>query len=254
MNALAQEIVKGIGVPVTEPITATDVNTAVKERLIVSRATHLDSLLARLQEDRVRRGAQPIIAGAPREGSQDDDYQYATDLGLLAPGVPLRIANPIYREIILRVLSSLAERIIVAEPRSYVAADGRLDASSACSATSPSSGARTATSSPAPCLTPRSRRSWCSWAPAPPRELAGGFIDREVGIGKKRIDLLVRSPTSRAASARCSAAFELKVWRDRDRKGDPLAQGLKQIDEYLAKLGLDAASWPIRRSQRGGVD
>jgi hypothetical protein len=34
-------------------------------------------------------------------------------------------------------------------------------------------------------------------------------------------------------------AIELKVWRDRDKKGDPLPKGLEQLDEYLAGLGLD---------------
>ena len=34
-------------------------------------------------------------------------------------------------------------------------------------------------------------------------------------------------------------AMELKVWRDRDKKRDPLAQGLSQLDDYLGRLGLD---------------
>lgn len=68
----------------------------------------------------------------------------------------------------------------------------------------------------------------------------GGFISREVGVGRKRIDLLVRWPyiNRRGKRAVQRAALELKVWRDRDRKGDPLAPGLTQLDAYLAKLGL----------------
>jgi hypothetical protein len=68
----------------------------------------------------------------------------------------------------------------------------------------------------------------------------GGYISREVGIGRKRIDLLVRWPYTEADGKRGvqREAIELKVWRDRDKKGDPLAQGLIQLDEYLAKLGL----------------
>ena len=31
--------------------------------------------------------------------------------------------------------------------------------------------------------------------------------------------------------------IELKVWRDK--KGDPLSEGLDQLDSYLARLGLD---------------
>lgn len=69
----------------------------------------------------------------------------------------------------------------------------------------------------------------------------GGIIDREVGVGRKRIDVLVRwphlGPDGKPAVQR--AALELKVWRDRDKKGDPLRQGLAQLDEYLGRLGLD---------------
>ena len=69
----------------------------------------------------------------------------------------------------------------------------------------------------------------------------GGLIDREVGIGRRRIDLLVRWPYTDADGKRAvqRAAFELKVWRDRDKKGDPTTQGLAQLDAYLASLGLD---------------
>jgi hypothetical protein len=37
------------------------------------------------------------------------------------------VANPIYREVIVRVLGTAAEANIVAEPRSFVQPDGRLD-------------------------------------------------------------------------------------------------------------------------------
>jgi len=69
----------------------------------------------------------------------------------------------------------------------------------------------------------------------------GGFIDREVGVGTKRIDLVVRWPYTDAGGKRAvqRAAFELKVWRDRDKRGDPTKAGLAQLDAYLAKLGLD---------------
>jgi hypothetical protein len=240
VNALAREIVEKISVPVTEPITAAHMDTA-KERLILSRATHLDSLLARLQEDRVRRVIEPILAGGlPEKDPLDDDYQYAIDLGLLAPDSPVRIANPIYREIILRVLASLAERIIVAEPRSYVVPDGRLDVERLLRDFAEfwrENGDILAGAMPYPEVAPQ--LVFMAWL----HRLVngGGFIDREVGIGKKRIDLLVRWPFTEASGTRSvqRAAFELKVWRDRDKKGDPLAQGLKQIDEYLAGLGLD---------------
>jgi hypothetical protein len=181
-----------------------------------------------------------LAGGLPEADPQDDDYQYAVDLGLLARDLPVRIANPIYREIILRVLASLAERAIVAEPRSYVAPDGRLDVERLLRDFADfwrENGDILATRMPYPEVA--SQLVLMAWL----HRLVngGGFIDREVGIGRKRIDLLVRWPFTDAQGKRAvqRAAFELKVWRDRDKKGDPLPQGLKQIDEYLAGLGLD---------------
>ena len=61
------------------------------------------------------------------------------------------------------------------------------------------------------------------------------------GTGRGRIDILLRYGPDRFA-------FELKVWRDRQR--DPLAQGLAQLDAYLARLGL-ATGWLVIFDQRG---
>jgi len=62
----------------------------------------------------------------------------------------------------------------------------------------------------------------------------GGFIDREYGVGRGRIDLCVRWPHPGGVQR---WAVELKVWRD-DRP-DPLPEGLAQLSGYLARLGLD---------------
>jgi hypothetical protein len=73
----------------------------------------------------------------------------------------------------------------------------------------------------------------------------GGYVDREYGVGRGRIDLLVRwhltprpSPSSgEGSSAIQREAIELKAWAPG--KPDPLARGLDQIDLYLTRLGLD---------------
>ena len=68
----------------------------------------------------------------------------------------------------------------------------------------------------------------------------GGFISREVGVGRKRIDLVVRWPRTSEKGKRVvqQEAMEIKVWRDRDGNKDPATPGLVQLDGYLAKLGL----------------
>jgi hypothetical protein len=239
-NALAREAVEKIRVPLSEPITRAHIDTA-RERLILARATHLDSLLARLEEERVRRVLEPLLAGELTGGKTfDADFEYVVDLGLVALGLPVQIANPIYREIVIRVLASQAEAAVVAEPRSYVAPDGRLDLDR---------------------LLHGFAEFWREHGElvagridyqevAPQLVLmaylqrivnGGGVIDREVGVGRKRIDLVVRWPFTGADGKRAvqRAAMELKVWRDRDKKRDPLSTGLAQLDEYLGRLGLD---------------
>jgi hypothetical protein len=238
-NALAREVIEKIAVPPAEPITAAHVEDA-KERLILARATHLDSLLARLREKPVRRILGPVLAGTLRKNpSFDADFEYVTDLGLVAPRPPPRIANPIYQEVILRVLASPVEGMIDADPRSYVRASGRFDLRR---------------------LLHDFAEFWKEHSEiltgtVDYREVApqlvlmaylhrlvngGGFIGREVGVGRKRIDLLVRWPYENRRGKRAvqREALELKVWRDRDKKGDPLAAGLVQLDAYLASLGL----------------
>jgi len=110
VNALASEVIDldRMDVPLTETITAEHIDLA-KERLILARTTHLDSLLARLHEPRVRRVLGPFIAGEAfaADPTFDDDLTYVRDLGLIAQDRPARVANPIYREVIVRVLGAV---------------------------------------------------------------------------------------------------------------------------------------------------
>ena len=66
----------------------------------------------------------------------------------------------------------------------------------------------------------------------------GGIIDREYGIGRGRIDVVVRWPhpgTKPPCIWQCEA-FELKVWAEG--RPDPLQQGLEQLERYLDGLSL----------------
>ena len=76
-----------------------------KERLILRRDTHLDLLTDKLREARVRRVIEPLLVGGDGFESTTDDIEYAQDLGLIAPDPPLRIANPIYAEVVPRQLA-----------------------------------------------------------------------------------------------------------------------------------------------------
>ncbi len=240
VNALAREVIEKLQVPPEEPITAAHLDAA-KERIILARATHLDSLLARLREEPVRRVLEPILAGElPYDDPLDEDYRYVTDLGLITLDPPVRIANAIYREIIFRVLAGGAERAVLVAPRSFVRPDGRIDVRRLLE------GFAEFWREHGEALAGRIDYAEASAQLVLMAYLhrvvnGGGFIDREVGIGKKRIDLQIRWPYTDEGGRRevQRAAMELKVWRDRDKKGDPAVQGLVQLDEYLGRPGLD---------------
>jgi hypothetical protein len=92
----------------TKPITVEMFKDA-KESLILRRDTHLDQLIDKLKEDRVRRIIEPILKeGESIDQLQDDEAQYVIDLGLIArkANKELSIANEIYREILPRELTS----------------------------------------------------------------------------------------------------------------------------------------------------
>ncbi len=256
VNALAREITEVMKVPVTEAITADHVDMA-KERLILARATHLDSLVSKLAEPRVKRIIEPVLAGdlLLEDSTYDDDMLYCRDLGLVAQDKPLRIANDIYKEVILRVLASSVEENVMVDPHSFVLANGQLDMRM---------------------LLDEFVAFWCehgdilahgiSYHEAAPQLVlmaflqrvvnGGGYVEREYGIGRGRIDLLVRWPHQNAEGKRVfqREALELKVWRDKAK--DPLNQGLKQIDQYLTKLNLDTGILVIfdRRKEAAEVE
>jgi hypothetical protein len=67
-----------------------------------------------------------------------------------------------------------------------------------------------------------------------------GTLDREYAIGSDRMDICLRY-------GKATLGIELKVWRDN--RSDPLKQGLKQLDSYLARLGLETG-WLVIFDQR----
>lgn len=256
VNALAREVIEKMGVAPPAPITVTHVDEA-KERLMLARATHLDSLVARLTEPRVRRILEPLITGDPTDEpdlppeTYDDDFLYVRDLGLVAPDSPTRVANPIYREVIVRVLAVRVEREVTVEPRSFVAPDGRLDLRRLLeefAAFWALHGEVLAGRIPYPEAAPH----LVLMAYLQRVVNGGGYVDREYGVGRGRIDLLVRWPFDEGGRrAWQQEAVELKVWKDG--RADPLPLGLEQLDHYLERLSLDHGTLVVfdrRRDRR----
>jgi len=110
VNALARQLVEEEVPERSQEITEGDVERA-KERLILRRDTHLDSLTERLREPRLRRVIEPILAGGFFGAEvNSDDLDYAVDLGLLRwLDGNLVVTNPIYREFIPTALAMMHE-------------------------------------------------------------------------------------------------------------------------------------------------
>jgi hypothetical protein len=228
VNALAKEVVEELVFDRT--IGINDIETA-RERLIRRQDTHLDSLAERLREPRVRSVIEPMLSGQDLGLTDDDDRQYLVDLGLLRrePLGGLVITNPIYREILPRVLSQGTEDGLPTIAPLWLTAGGELDLDE---------------------LREAFLRFWLQHGEpllnsAVYHEIAphlvlmaflhrvvngGGTLEREYAIGSDRMDLCLRYGA-------ITLGIEIKVQRD-DRRNQ-LQRGLEQIDSYLARLGLD---------------
>lgn len=226
-NAMADQIVRHDVKDRTIPITVEHVDAA-KETIIVERRTHIDSLVAKLREDRVRKVLDPMLVGEQTAADVlNDDFSYVAGLGLirLIRG-RWEIANPIYREVVPRALSFVRQTQIANEPAWYVGHDGSLDMHK---------------------LMADWQQFWrkdghlaaegFSYRESGPHLMlmaflqrivnGGGRIEREYGLGRGALDLLVCWKEERHA-------IELKIRRDTETE----AEALDQVKGYLDRLGL----------------
>ena len=83
VNSLADRIVDRDLQDRSLPVKVEHVDAA-KEAIILERRTHIDSLIARLREPRVRKIIDPMLAGERTAGDVlDDDFSYVLGLGLI---------------------------------------------------------------------------------------------------------------------------------------------------------------------------
>jgi hypothetical protein len=234
VNALAKVSVEELQPDRARPITLAEIEQA-KEILIQRHETHLNSLAERLREERVRRVIEPILAGDELVEIPDDDRRFALDLGLvsLVNGGHLEIANPIYREVIPRVLTASAQTTTRQETQWYVLPDGRLDMDKLLAAFQQ--------------FFRENSEHWIErfdYKEAGPQLLlqsflhrvvnSGGRIEREYGLGRGRTDLLVIWPHTNGVQR---IVLELKVPRKSLDK--TIADGLAQTLEYGERCNAD---------------
>ena len=230
VNALARQMVsKILRGDYTQPITP-ELLFQAKQQLIVRRDTHLDNLVDKLREERVKRIVQAIVNGDNITFDVlDDDIVYARDLGIIGQSSPLKFANPIYAEIIPRIMASPIQESIPEEIQQpwFVTENNELDMKKVLTAFQE--------------FYSENAESWLdrfTFKESAHHLLlmaflqrlvnAGGEIIREMAVGNGRIDLLVKFHQQRTA-------MELKI--NRGKKS--IEKAKKQLDRYLDRLGLN---------------
>ena len=229
VNALARECVEEMhGFRYGETVTVDDVETA-KETIIRRRDTHVDSLMERLREPRIRRIMEPVILGEQLVGTSvnDDDYRFVQDLGLLKEvNGALVPANKMYAEIIGRYLSRDDQvRMMQSIPNTPWATPDGLDMPGLMAAFQEfwreNSGA--------------DRRAY-EYGEATPHLVLMAFLQRvtngkghiirEMALGSKRLDLCVEYRDKR---------YAVEVKTSRNFAGE---DSYRQLAGYLGALGL----------------
>ena len=237
--------------------------TEARERLIARRETHLDQLADKLQEDRVRRVVGPLLSGGEEREFSAHDIEYVRDLGLIASGGPLRIANPIYAEVVPRELTYAAQAGLVEEMAWYVDADGGLEVGKLLTAFQE--------------FFREHSEHWVArfdYREAGPQLLlqaflqrvvnGGGRIEREYGLGRRRTDLLIVWPQGGRMR---KFVIECKVLHKSLERtiGDGLEQTAAYMDRCAAESGHliifdrdESRSWEDklfhRHESAGGVE
>lgn len=235
VNALAQEVCFEMetGRDRSRPITI-EMLAQAKESLILRRDTHLDQLIDKLREPRIRRVIEPILAGADAtDALRPDDVQYAVDLGLIHQerNGAMRIANAMYQEIIPRELVWDLQSGVTQQTVWYLTPDKRLDMAKLLQAFQE--------------FFREHAEHWIErfdYKEAGPQLLlqaflqrivnGGGRVEREYGLGRLRTDLLVLWPTPAGMQ---KIVLELKLLRKTLDK--TIEQGMMQTAEYLDRTG-----------------
>ncbi len=254
VNALAQRACfkDPSGRDRANPIRRDAIDSA-KERMILDRVTHLDQLTDKLREERVRRVIEPLLAGTAfgREVSEDD-LDYVADLGLVRVDQSVEISNPIYREVVPRQLTWVAERSIVLETAWYVRPDGSLDVPRLLAAFQ--------------AYFRENAEQWPDrfmYKEAGPHLLlqtylqrvvnGGGRLEREYGLGRGRTDILVLWPqgTDGDPGQVRKHVIECKVARKGRGPESAIREGLRQTAAYMDRCGAESGHLVVFDAREG---
>ncbi len=244
VNALCYEACfrNGAGRDRRRPITAAAVRAAL-EAIIRRRDTHLDQLADKLREGRVRRVVEPLLSGGAERTFTGRDLEYVRDLGLVALDAPVRIANPVYAEVVPRELTYVAQEELEGETNTawFVDTCGGLKVNKLLAAFQ--------------AFFRQHSEHWLGrfdYADAGPQLLlqaflqrivnSGGRIEREYGLGRRRTDLLIVWPRSDGTPGQEERfVIECKVLgKGRRSLETTIREGLEQTAAYMDRCGSEA--------------
>jgi hypothetical protein len=210
-----------------------------RQQMILARETHLDSLVYRLEDKRVREVMETLMTGEPDQSlAESDGFRLCLDLGLVVEerGTP-QVANPIYREVLARQMTYGQQRAIPESDFRWRAADGGLDMDA---------------------LLKEFQKFWrrnsevweerSNYTEAFPHLLlqaflqrvlnGGGRIEREYAAGRGRMDLYVEYGGQ-------GFIIEIKLIHSYDDPAVVLEEGLEQTARYRDKTGGDALAYLV---------
>lgn len=211
-----------------------------QERIIYRRDTHIDILIDKLREPRVKRVIEPILAGSDIVDDSiipSDDLQYCIDLGLISDDKPRRIANAIYREVIPRELTWTTQSALIQQAAWYINDDNTINMPKLLKEFQS--------------FYRENAEAWdrnFDYREAGPQLLlqaflqrvvnGGGYIEREYGLGMKRTDLLIRKPlTDSYGGPIQKIVLELKIkYGNMDTE---IQKALEQTHEYMERAAAE---------------
>jgi len=234
VNAIAREcVVKITNNDFARNITAAMVETA-KENIILRRDTHIDSLLARLKEPRVRNVMEKILIGSMDIEPRSDDTYYCCDLGLIYDNAgEFTPTNYIYKEIIIRTLNYDTQyNLVKTLENKWIKPDKSVDMNGLLQAFQQ--------------FWRENSDIWVNkydYKEAAPHLIlqaflqriinGGGSIDREYATGRMRMDLCVRYAGNKYP-------IEIKIWYSDKTRLD----GITQLQRYMDTLG-ESKGWLV---------
>lgn len=229
VNALARQIVSKILRNDTSQEITPEILSEAKIQLILRRDTHLDNLAEKLNEKRVLDIVQAIIIGDNIAFDiYNDNVAYVRDLGIVGQSDPLKFANPIYAEIIPRIMAEPIQVSIPNEiqPQFFIEPNGDLNMEKLLKAFQ--------------VFYRENSEFWLErfeYKESAQHLLlmaflqrvvnSGGDVCREMALGNGRLDILV-------AMKKQKFALELKIKRNKD----SIPKGKEQLSNYLDRLGL----------------